>query len=891
MPKAKNVIQNPVWSDLHGAPVDYRAASSERRLSAPKSDVDGNFLHHALNEKDMAFQVAAFNDHSLVTIADNYHNVTYVNKNFLRTTGFDKHDLLGNPTSVFFPDADILLNNEICDAVSRGDNWIGETLLISKEKQEIWTQATVVPRVNKYGIMIGSMAVRTDITAVKAAESLKQQQLAFDAIQDEVYMFWPDTLKFFYANKAARKNSGITEYTLNHSPMDVSPTPLTAKDFRDRLKPLTDGEKNHVTYFENRTAENGEETTVEITIQLLEPANEQPHFIATIRDISEHKRAQEGLRLANERFSDFVESSSDWFWELDEDFRFTDIIALSVDPLLGDLISPYLGRTRWEAEGINLDADEHWCKHVEDLKSHRAIRDFSYSLRDPDGKVRNLSISGKPFFKTDGTFLGYRGTSVDMTELVQSEAVNERYLNSIDHLQEGLTLWDQDEKLLVCNEFMRESAGPTGKTIRIGMTFEQWLGQNVRLGLIQEAVGRENEWIATRLLEFRNPTGAIETFRDERWYSVTFNKLPDGSTMQVITDIHDFKMSECRFEAATKEAGVGVWESPADRSSSIWSESYYAVLGISPNSVEPSLENFLATVYPDDREGVVNVIDNSRGNGEGYSFECRIQKPNGDIIWVRNSGKLMGASGAERWFGSLVDIDQQKRASIVKSEFISTMNHELRTPLTSVLGVLDIVRSGALGELNPKISKMLTMGKRNADRLLALVNDTLDFEKLESGQFTFCLEPLSIHEVLSNAVQINALYAEQNGTELKLSPCEQNFEVMMDHKRVQQVFTNLISNAVKFSSDGTPVEISAEIDGKFAVFRVKDLGRGISQEFRPKLFDRFTQEDSSDKRSAGGTGLGLAISKSLIEGQGGTLDFESELGVGTTFSVSLPLAA
>ena len=101
MPKAKNVIQNPVWSDLHGAPVDYRAASSERRLSAPKSDVDGNFLHHALNEKDMAFQVAAFNDHSLVTIADNYHNVTYVNENFLRTTGFDKHDLLGNPTSVF----------------------------------------------------------------------------------------------------------------------------------------------------------------------------------------------------------------------------------------------------------------------------------------------------------------------------------------------------------------------------------------------------------------------------------------------------------------------------------------------------------------------------------------------------------------------------------------------------------------------------------------------------------------------------------------------------------------------------------------------------------------------------------------------------------------------
>jgi PAS domain S-box-containing protein len=880
MLKAQNAIRNPVWSDLHGAPVDYRAASSQRRLSAPNPDVDGNFLHHALNE------------HAIVSMADVKGNIISVNDKFVEISGYSRKELIGqNHRMLKSNEHTKTFYRDMWHNIASGISWTGEIKNLKKNGDPYWVKASIVPYLNDAGKPVQYLSIRTDITAVKAAESLKQQRLAFDAIQDEIYMFWPDTLKFFYANTAAREKSGFNDDILNRSPMTVSPTALTEKDLRDKLKPLTNGEKDHVTYFENRTAENGEETSFEITVQLIEPTGKKPHFISIIRDISERKRAQDKLRLANQRFSDFAQSGSDWFWELDEAFGFANIPTLTGDPVLDKCISQNLGRTPWEVIGVDLDADEHWRKHVEDMKSHRTFRDFRYSLRDSLGKVRNLSISGKPFFKTDGTFLGYRGTSVDMTGLVQCEAVNERFLDAVDHLQEGLALWDQDEKLLVCSKFMRERAGSAGKTIRIGMTFEQLLGQHVRMGLIPEAVGRENEWIATRLLEFRNPAGTIEMFRNERWYSLTFSKLPDGSTMQVISDIHDLKMSEHRFEAATAEAGVGVWESPADRSSSIWSESYYALLGISPNSVEPSLENFLATVYPDDREGVENVIDNSGGNSDGYSFECRIQKPNGDTIWVRNSGKLMGVSGAERWFGSLVDIDQQKRASIVKSEFISTMNHELRTPLTSVLGALDIVRSGALGELNPKMSKILTLGKRNADRLLALVNDTLDFEKLETDHFAFCLEPMSVHEVLSNAVQINALFAEQNGTELKLSPCKQSFEVMVDHKRVQQVFTNLISNAVKFSSDGTPVEISAEIDGKFSVFRVKDHGRGISQEFRPKLFDRFTQEDSSDTRSKGGTGLGLAISKSLIEGQGGTIDFDSELGVGTTFSVSLPLAA
>jgi signal transduction histidine kinase len=122
------------------------------------------------------------------------------------------------------------------------------------------------------------------------------------------------------------------------------------------------------------------------------------------------------------------------------------------------------------------------------------------------------------------------------------------------------------------------------------------------------------------------------------------------------------------------------------------------------------------------------------------------------------------------------------------------------------------------------------------------------------------------------------------------TPTTVPFDVLADKRQVQQVMSNLISNAVKFSAQGGVVEVSTEIEGDFGVFRVKDSGVGISEKFWSMVFDRFTQEDGSDTRKVGGTGLGLAIAKSIVENHGGTIYFETELGVGTTFSFTLPLA-
>jgi signal transduction histidine kinase len=233
---------------------------------------------------------------------------------------------------------------------------------------------------------------------------------------------------------------------------------------------------------------------------------------------------------------------------------------------------------------------------------------------------------------------------------------------------------------------------------------------------------------------------------------------------------------------------------------------------------------------------------------------------------------------------------EAERANAAKSEFVATISHELRTPLTSIKGSIDLVQSGHLGALSSKAEKMLAVGQKNLGRLLSLVNDILDFSSLDAGQSKPDRVRLSADQILSDALDVNSPFILDREVTLVHIPTTVPFDVLVDERQVQQVMSNLISNAVKFSAKAGVVEVSTEIEGDFGVFRVKDCGVGISEKFWSTVFDRFTQEDGSDTRKAGGSGLGLAIAKSIVENHGGTIYFETELGVGTTFSFTMPLA-
>ena len=245
-------------------------------------------------------------------------------------------------------------------------------------------------------------------------------------------------------------------------------------------------------------------------------------------------------------------------------------------------------------------------------------------------------------------------------------------------------------------------------------------------------------------------------------------------------------------------------------------------------------------------------------------------------------GEIFGYLGIAR------DISELKRIDKMKAEFISTVSHELRTPLTAISGALGIVAAGAAGAMSDTATRMLQIAHNNSQRLIYLVNDLLDMEKLVAGKMEFQLKLQPLLPLVEQSLEANASYAQQYQVSYQLQPGSHDAQVNVDGLRLEQVLANYLSNAAKFSPPGGQVEV--EVRRRFGWVRVsvRDHGRGIPEEFRARIFTKFSQADSSDSRQKGGTGLGLAICKELIERMGGRVGFDSVPEQGAVFYFELP---
>ena len=235
-----------------------------------------------------------------------------------------------------------------------------------------------------------------------------------------------------------------------------------------------------------------------------------------------------------------------------------------------------------------------------------------------------------------------------------------------------------------------------------------------------------------------------------------------------------------------------------------------------------------------------------------------------------------------------LDIRRRGEVERIKDELVSVVSHELRTPLTSIRGSLGLLASGRLGPLSPQGERMVQIATQNADRLVRLISDTLDLERLESGTMALERSWADAEAVARQAVETLRGPAEERGVRLEAAVPE-GLSMHVDADRVEQVLVNLLSNAVKFSPADAAVRLTAERRGAEVLFAVIDRGRGIPAEQLEHVFERFRQVDSSDAREKGGTGLGLAICRSIVHQHGGRIWAASEVGVGTTFFFTLPL--
>lgn len=266
------------------------------------------------------------------------------------------------------------------------------------------------------------------------------------------------------------------------------------------------------------------------------------------------------------------------------------------------------------------------------------------------------------------------------------------------------------------------------------------------------------------------------------------------------------------------------------------------------------------------------------------NHECQLRTKKGEIKTVLISIELIELDGIPSTLNIINDITERKR---LEDEFISLVSHELRTPMNSIIGALDLLNTQKLGNLTEKGQQIINIAINNTERLIRLVNDILDLERIKSGRITMQPTKCNAAELLIQAAQTMQAMASSAQITLNVEPTA--VEIVVDSDRILQALTNLLSNAIKFSSPGKTVCLRSQINSPYLQIEIEDKGRGIPPDKLQLIFERFQQVDASDSRSKGGTGLGLPICRSIIEQHNGRIWVESTFGEGSTFYIHLPL--
>lgn len=353
----------------------------------------------------------------------------------------------------------------------------------------------------------------------------------------------------------------------------------------------------------------------------------------------------------------------------------------------------------------------------------------------------------------------------------------------------------------------------------------------------------------TRLLDERDIS--------ERFFSRAFHSSPALMSVSSPNDGHHFDVNETwsaitgydREEAmATTATQLGLWEKPKERDAFI-----------------RELEKY----------------------GSVRGCETVFQTKSGEKLDMLVAGEYINVGDEKRLLFIGQDITRLKEVERLKSEFVGIVSHELRTPLTAIKGSLGLIIGGAAGSISDQSKELLLRAKKNTTRLETLVNDILDFERLQTGKMEFNFAECNMADLIRKTVRQCAPYADDFDVILNVEPLPEDIIVTIDSERISQVLDNIISNAVKFSPAGDKVTISMKTTRNGLRVSIADNGPGIKEDFQYRVFERFAQEDASDTRSNMGSGLGLSISKTIIDRHNGIIGLESWVDIGSTFYFEL----
>ncbi len=396
---------------------------------------------------------------------------------------------------------------------------------------------------------------------------------------------------------------------------------------------------------------------------------------------------------------------------------------------------------------------------------------------------------------------------------------------------------------------------------------------------------------------------AVSLVRDEHGAPNYFiSKIQDISERKA-NELERAALTE-RLTLATQAGGIGVWEWDIATDALIWDARMFDLYGIDP-STKPDYQAFLNAVDPAHRERVDGLLQGAVAGAGDYDTEFAITLPDGEVRQLRAMATVDRDStgGALRMIGTNWDVTELRRlvslaeeAARSKSEFLATISHELRTPLNSIIGfsrlVLDSAPPAGEAPLAPTAKRHIELVRDASTTLLTIVDDVLDYSRIEAGGFELSPMPFELRPMVENAVEIVRAGADEKGLALTLAIASDVPAYLNgDQSRLRQILLNLLGNAIKFTATGH-VSVDVAMSGGEVMWTVRDTGIGIPTDKQHLLFQRFSQVDQSIARRFGGSGLGLAICERLVSAMGGSIGVDSRPGKGSSFwfSAALPAA-
>jgi len=352
-----------------------------------------------------------------------------------------------------------------------------------------------------------------------------------------------------------------------------------------------------------------------------------------------------------------------------------------------------------------------------------------------------------------------------------------------------------------------------------------------------------------------------------------------------------------RFENLLELSPQVVWFGRPDGRITYCNPYWYEYTGLSER--ETLGYGWTGAIHPEDRDRVAGALQAAMEEGKDFEVELRLRGKDGKYCWFLKKGRpgRDALGNVDAWLGIAVDIEERKRAeqeawaaSQAKSEFLASMSHELRTPLNAIGGYAELLAMGVRGPLNAEQAQDIARIRRSQQHLLTLINDVLNFAKVDAGQTEYRLTAVPVDEALRDTESMIAPQVLAKGLHYSYKGAGKFASVLADPEKLQQIVLNLLGNAVKFTEPGGSITLSSEFAGQCIEIKVADTGPGIPPEKLDRIFDPFVQAERRLNQPVQGVGLGLAISQDLAEAMAGKITVESEVGQGSTFTLSLPRA-